>query len=475
MSLTVKDICDVFFNLEEKYSLNFLEIQGCYPWQLIRMFLYYDIARKTKVFGTAQQQTLSIFDKIKSFTPFIKNSLFSNPFKGNHQCDVLIFDHPRKTIFQGEYKDIYSYFLVDYLKGKVSFEVMEAPYLNKHYSKKQDYVKYTDRIELGSYRYKKFNKISFNDSEKEIISKIQDELIKTFDISLDLFTIIQNHILNFKYDYMKYKELFLKRKPKLIFVVVAYENQAIVAAGKDLGIEVIELQHGTISNYHLGYSYPLKTRSLNGESQDIAYFPNKILTFGDYWINEEVCPLNSRDIIPVGFPYFQHQSKGFINLKKDSKKILFISQGVIGKYLSKFAYEIANRLPDYEIIYKLHPGEYATWKLNYGCLNKANEFKNFTIIDNSEIPLYKLFGESSYQIGAFSTAIYEGLMFNCKTFIVDVPGIEYLDDLIDKGYVYKVKGYDDFVNNFNSFEPKFYNKDFFFKDFDKKLLDDLVE
>ena len=54
--------------------------------------------------------------------------------------------------------------------------------------------------------------------------------------------------------------------------------------------------------------------------------------------------------------------------------------------------------------------------------------------------------KATAQIGAFSTAIYEGLAFNCKTFIIDVPGVEYLDDLIDKNIVKKVKSSEELIN-----------------------------
>lgn len=471
MAFSVHDICEVFFNLEEKYGLNYQEIQGCYPWQLIRMFLYYDITRRTQTFGAPQQQSLSIFDKIKSFTPFVKNSIVHNPFSGGQKKDILIFDHPRKVIYNGEYCDIYSNFLVDFLKDSYSFEVLEAPYLNKHFTKKQSYIKYTDRIQLGSYIYKKFNKVEFTDKEKSLISTVRKELEDAFNLEINLEWILTIHILNFTHDYKKYTELFKKREPKLVFVVVAYENQAIVAAAKDLGITVVELQHGTITDYHLGYSYPKKTR-LNG---DIKYFPDKILTFGDYWINDETCPIDAKNIIPIGFPYFESQSKDFINIPVNDNQVLFISQGVIGKYLSKVAFELASELKEHNIIYKLHPGEYATWRENYPKLVEATSFDNFKVIDNSETPLYKLFAESNYQVGAFSTAIYEGLMFNCKTFIVDVPGVEYLNDLIDNGYVCKIRDVDDLIVNLNDFKPADYDKDFFFKDFDKKLLKSVID
>ena len=355
------------------------------------------------------------------------------------------------------------------MKDDYSFEVLEAPYLNNHFSEKKSYITYTDRIQLGSYIFKKRNKIEFTPDELELISNVQKELKESFNVDINLEWILKIHILNFRYDYLKYTELFKKRKPEKIFVVVAYENQAVVAAAKDLGIEVFELQHGTITDYHLGYSYPLKSR-LNGE---IAYFPDKILTFGDYWINNETSPISDDNIIPVGFSYFEVVSKDYLNLSANPNQVLFISQGVIGKYLSKFAYEFALKRPDLKIIYKLHPGEYETWKENYPEL--VNDLDNFTVIDNSKTPLYELFARSAYQVGAFSTAIYEGLMFNCKTFILDVPGVEYLSDLIDKGYVFKINSADDLVSNLEKFHPKEYDKNFFFKDLDTGLLKKVID
>ena len=185
--------------------------------------------------------------------------------------------------------------------------------------------------------------------------------------------------------------------------------------------------------------------------------------------------IDKNNIIPIGFPYFESQSKDFIDIQAKNNQILFISQGVIGKYLSKVAFEIARELKGYEIIYKLHPGEYETWGQNYPELVSASSLDNFKVIDNSQTPLYKLFAESNYQVGAFSTAIYEGLMFNCKTFILDVPGVEYLNDLIDKGYVFKINDVNDLINNLEEFNPADYNKDFFFKDFDEKLLESVID
>jgi hypothetical protein len=77
-------------------------------------------------------------------------------------------------------------------------------------------------------------------------------------------------------------------------------------------------------------------------------------------------------------------------------------------------------------------------------------------------------------VGAFSTAIYEGLAFNCKTFIIDVPGIEYLDDLIEKNIVKKVKNSEELIDYIIKDETKEilfkeYDKDYFFKNFDETI------
>ena len=494
MTFTVKEICQKIWNLEEKYELNHKEIQGCYPWQLIRMYLYYEITRKTNVFESAQQSSLSLFDKINSFLPFLKNSISSNPLSGSENVDVLIFDHPRKVIFEDEYQDIYSYFLKDTLNqyGK-SFETIESPYLNQHFRNKnnikENHVRFNDRILLGSFIHKTRNrgKLPFTEDEKQLINTVKEELEAAFKIEIDLFRIMEDHILNFQYDYKKYIELLQKKNPKLVFLVVAYENKALVAACKKMNIEIIELQHGTISPYHLGYSYPENTRKFNDEIKEIEYFPDKILSFGDYWKNACPFPIDSENIISMGFPYFEENSKTYMKIaeKKDNEQIgqqqiLFISQGVIGKYLSKLAYETAsniNESQNYNFIYKLHPGEYGTWRENYDYLTKAvDEFDNFTVIDKSEPPLYELFAESHYQIGAFSTAIYEGLAFNCKTFIIDVPGVEYLDDLIDKDIVKKVKNSEELINYINNenISIQEYDKDYFFKNFDETIFKNIL-
>lgn len=489
---TVKDICDVLFSLEEKHDLNHMKVQDIYIWQLIRIYVYYEISQKIGVFGSPQQGKVTFLDKIFSFLPFIKNTLFSNPLSGDYHKNILIFDHPRKVKHTGNYEDVYTRFLIDDLEN--SYEVIESPYLNKHEGRKEDYIRYNDRILLGSCIYKKITNLKLKACEKDKITNIQREIISNFDIEIDLFNIVQNHILDFKYQYKQYDKLFKKRKTKYVLVVVAYENQAMIAAAHDNGIEIIELQHGNISKYHLGYNYP------NLNDKYLEYFPDKILSFGEYWKEVADYPIDKKNIISMGFPYLEKNIESYINNTKNKNQIVFISQGVIGKYLSKFAHDLVIKLNEkinepnniktfekddgkkyevndeennndqYNIVYKLHPGEYANWRNNYKNLVEVEKLKNFTVIDNNTESLYELFSKSEYQIGIFSTAIYEGLLFNCKTIIIDLPGVEYMDNLIESNYVKKVDNLDQLVESLSNFNTNKYHRDFFFKKYDKSIL-----
>jgi hypothetical protein len=85
------------------------------------------------------------------------------------------------------------------------------------------------------------------------------------------------------------------------------------------------------------------------------------------------------------------------------------------------------------------------------------------VIDHNHINLYELFAQSEYQIGVFSTAIYEGLTLNCKTVLLDFPGVEYMEYLIEEDIVKFAKNAEELTKfiKVDDFEQN-YNKDYFF-------------
>jgi hypothetical protein len=205
-------------------------------------------------------------------------------------------------------------------------------------------------------------------------------------------------------------------------LVCSYGKEALIAACKNNNVKCIEIQHGTISKYHLGYSFP--------NNKEVPYFPDEMYMFGKYWYESTPVPLTEEKITYYGYPYMEERIKEYKNNKKKKNQILFISQGTIGNKLSETAYEFAKDNKEYNIIYKLHPGEYNRWRNDYDNLIKAEKLDNFKVIDNNKINLYKLLSESEFLIGVYSTAIYEGLIMDCKLILINLPGIDYMDYLI---------------------------------------------
>lgn len=454
--ISVKTICEKIWDLESKYGLLYKDIQGIKVWQLSRFIIYSEIAQKTGVFTKPHTIKNSLQDKIKAFPSYFYNALTKNPLSGSYEKDILVFDHPRKILVNGEYIDIYTKYLLENLDEN-EYDVIERPYLNRHLNKNEKNRKYLDYLYLVSYLPIKFSKVEFNTDDLKWIKKLQDEINIYFGIDLNLYEIFSTNIKKHNQYYHFYSKLIRKRNCKKIILVVSYLliNSPLIAAAKENGVQVIEIQHGTIGQYHLGYHFP-------NYNSDLAYFPDTFYSFGDYWSEIFKFPLDKKNIIPYGFPHMKHRKKQYETIDKNEKQILFISQGAIGKELSKFAYETAKALDGYKLIYKLHPGEYDRWKDEYRELVLASKLENVEVIDNNRKEIYSYFAESEYQVGVFSTAIYEGLAFNCKTLLFDLPGIEYMKFLIEKGIAKKISNIDDLKVQIQNFDSANYNEDYFF-------------
>jgi hypothetical protein len=232
-------------------------------------------------------------------------------------------------------------------------------------------------------------------------------------------------------------------------VVVSYGKEPFVMACKQLGIPVVELQHGVIYPEHLAYSYP-------GDRIKKS-FPDYLLVWGEFWREHTEFPIPDERVIPVGYPYLDQRVERYAGVESEDR-LLFISQGTIGEQLSKFALAVDEHPDiDHDIVYKLHPGEYDRWREEYPWLTEAN----FEVVDDSERDLYRLFAESSVQVGAGSTAVYEGLCFDLETYVYDCPGTHVLQPLVEDGSAEIVSSTDTLVERLGTGGARFERERYF--------------
>ncbi|MCW1713949.1 MULTISPECIES: hypothetical protein [Synergistaceae] len=302
--------------------------------------------------------------------------------------------------------------------------------------------------------YKIFKKIDLTQDEINNIKKIEKEIYFRLNVNIDLMKIIIDSVLKFKYDYLYYNKLFLKSKLKYVFLICSYGLEALIFAAQVNKIKVIEIQHGTMSDEHLGYNYNLRK---------VRYFPDMIFLFGKYWDDITNIPLDNNNKIYYGYPYLDSQLKKISKIKKNKNKIIFISQGIIGIQLSQIAYEFALNNSEFLIDYKLHPSEINIWESIYPQLKTASKLSNFNIINDNQINTYELLAKSEFQVGVNSTLLYEGLAMNLKTILINLPGIEYMKVLIENNYVMLANNSSDILNCIHKSEGLKFNKKYFLR------------
>ncbi|KZX09871.1 hypothetical protein [Methanobrevibacter filiformis] len=435
----VKEVYKKFYELEDKYKLNKSRVKEVYFWQLIRTEIFNEICEKTLNKTPKKEKNRN---KISLKQIGLKNNLLDS----NQEKKVIIVPNQEKFIENGEILDKYSYFLNNIFK-KDEIEIIE---------------KSNEKLLLKSKINNKIRLLKLCENKRQRLYNIEEELKKTFNIKINLLKIIKKAVLCFKYEYNEYDKLMKLKKPKYLIVVEISKNQAMIAAAKNNNVEVIGLQHGIIDEFSIDYNYSDKCKN------EINYFPDKLLTFGEYWNQMANYPIDPDKIIPIGFPYLESKTWRYLTNARQNQ-ILFISNKYIGKKLSEFAYEIAILLKDYTIIYKLSKDEtpedyeYLTGNDNTGNI-KVISAKEDSIKDEDEI--YELLSTSKYQVGMDPVAIYKGLFFTNKIFLLD----DKLNNLIDEKIAIKINSPEEIVEYIDKFKLHKHIRHYFFKKFEREEL-----
>lgn len=421
--MSIVDINEFILSLEKDLDLFNLEIEGIYFWKLLRAGLRNRISIKIGALGVGHTgNSQRAIDKLKVLPGLFINSYIHGFCSRRSRVDTLVIQHPRKLNIGNEFIDIYTEPVIKTLRqGGDKFEIVDHPMLRKHFNRPSRERSYLEHEYIGSYIYSRFNRIKLDSSTRDLLRDIENRITEKFSIKIGLISRTQNLVNKFKREEAIYLKALKRRRVKKLYLVVSYGKEAIISACNRLNIRVIEVQHGVMSPYHLGYHFPGSTK--------IPYFPNEFQAFGEFWRDSVAIPLATESIPVTGYSYLNSQLEEFSSLKKIDNRVLFISQGVIGDRLSKIALDYALENSSMEVIYKLHPGEYDRWREEYSHLNDLPV--NLKVIDNNETGLYQLFGEAKYVVGVFSTALYEALAMGCITVVCNLPGYEYLTPLIE--------------------------------------------
>jgi len=410
-----------------------------YVWEANRSKIHLYLNRKILLHGLSRTPTINIYQMSWSnLICFIGRFLYSiiakNWLWAPKKRNWLIFHFFRHKEFAGRYEDIFTDDLIDEI-GINKCVIIERPYQRRHYAPQRHQVFHIEFLSLISKMFTPFIPLFFkcditaiNNMIHDIIMYVKNKMEQK-DVGLErLFNIKPFFAL-----YISYIFMLKWLKPQRILVVASNQFAPLIWAASTLHIPTVELQHGIIASEHLEYSVPVgMTKKL---------FPDYFLIFGNYWKEAiDNLPLIPERLVVFGYPYFERMFIKYNNLVIKENQIVVISQGTIGRELSKFAVKLALiKRGEFKIIYKLHPGEQDRAKTLYTELYEAKEQGLLEIVDKDIPTLYSLFSRSRWQVGVYSTALFEGIALGCHLILVDLPGIEFMFPLMKKKFFQVVK------------------------------------
>lgn len=432
--LSEKDIYSQYLQIEKELDLFYKTIDGIFFWKLIRFKLYFKILSSFELVKDRQNQKKLRKEQFFRTLNVIKNSLLYSVFKDKKQTDVLFFENPRKIRqSNGKYLDPFTYYYIkEYSKNNDNYEIVDLGHYGQHFDQSDNKRKFAENFYFD-FIYKVKNKIfkqNFSETEKNIIKNIEKVIYEKFEIQLNIENFVKQKILDFRYQYEKFDNLFKIKKPKEIYLVCSYGKEGMIHAAQLNGIKVVEFQHGVMGKYQLGYSFP--------NNINVPYFPSKLLMFGEFWSDNTDLPKKQIKIEYIGFEYLTSKLDRYKDIKKE-KQVLIISQPGNVEDLIPTSIILAESNPEYKFIYRLHPKEVSNWKNNYPKLVETTEkLENFEV-DICKSDLYKQVSKSEFVVGINSAAIFEALTLGSKLILVNSSGIEYMNYFIKKRLAVKIK------------------------------------
>lgn len=463
--ISVEGICRTFWDLERDYDLLSWTVAGVSIWPLIRMQIYYQVTQKTGLFKPAHPSLKQHFrtpiegDMSDLWTRVVATNKRKAP--GISRVVRRLIGMGRPLVAQKRYAFLMSTRRVD----------GSEPYSDAVRSEARDDCILIDRPHVdgllpGAFDIEQLKKhfraiyapkkaeCRLSTADEQLCATLAKEFARRLGVEIDdLNARAAKTIRPFVAIRRGAAELFEAHGVQTLFLTHAYgvHNQAFVAGARDVGVRTIELQHGFISRFHLGYSWPGRPAVPNT--------PDAMWCFGDFW--GETTPLpGGMTTRAIGAPYVKALAGTFVP-ERNKALVVFTSQGVIGDRLFDAAVVTARRRPEKQVIFRLHPSEgLEIYKERF---SRISDVPNNFSLSHRDPNIFALLSKAEIQVGVFSTTLFEGMALGTRTVVIDMPGVEYMRPVVARGDAILVSDVEELVSRLDeaplAAQPHFYYAD----------------
>lgn len=400
-------ILNILQEIEKKYPVDKIYLNSEQIWPFLRIKYYY--TQREYLFKTNKIESVRrkpFFYKLK----LLKNIFhgWKNWFKKYDYIAISTSIESIKKIINGKYYDRLIDPIIDELKND-DFLCIQMAY-RKHYNINKNHTKNVVSyypIIFISYLCDKLSIGRYNLDGREILNAIK----KDYNINIDYDKWIKYYLAEYRASRFIFKHI----KPKAIFIVCHYGHFGAIKAAKELGIKIIEVQHGRIGREHPAYNFGIEISKNLFPDYLFTYGKRDVMNFLDsYFIDQE-------NVIPVGSYYIDYLKESFLSdiefqniINKYSISVGITLQNMIENQTIDFVREAA--ILDSSILFILFPRK---------PFNR--DFSKFDLPDNvlvlTDKDFYELMMYVDYHSTVASTCALEAPSFGVQNIMININNL----------------------------------------------------
>jgi len=242
---------------------------------------------------------------------------------------------------------------------------------------------------------------------------------------------VDRRLRHFVWQKRLYTLLFTLLRPKVL-LVADFGDYASVAAARERGITVFEIQHGFADRFHSGYSWSAYARRYASRLP----VPHRLLLFGQYWANElGVHGFWSHELRVVGSARMDRwRSRRKLDRAGRPPVVLVTTQGIDTSALAEFIRAFVEQRPagrPVRVIIKLHP-TYDPYKDVY--TRSFHNRPDVEILLGQEGPsTFELLCDADLHVSISSTCHLDAIGLGVPTAVLPLTSFDFVAPLVDAG------------------------------------------
>jgi len=425
-----------FRQIESTADLLHFQVDGWCIWPLLHFTLYYRFISPPSN-PTAAFNQVALRERLSLALNDFARMLFLPSVK----YVIMVQSSNRAEQVGGLYKDIYFDDILPELKSIFKIENL----VNLHYAPRMQAALIPSAMTTMGIKMLTggFMKMGLPVRFARTAVDLSRAIIKNYALEEYSPARLQLAFKNFYWSKRLYRNILQRIRPRALLLTTAVEYISLVAAAKELGIRVIEFQHGLINRHHTAYSW---TKYALPYKKHMP-LPDQIFVYGDYWRDELVANgFWDEEIRSVGSLRIDQYRQQPRRQESTPFTILITTQNEdttkLVRFLDEFL-DIAKERLCLRLVVKLHPAEGD--KNNYRILTKHGDL--VTILLGSESPsTFSLLNQSNLHISIYSTCHYEALGLGVPTAILPLYKHEMVLHLVETGHAYLIQSPTELLN-----------------------------